>query len=88
MRYSAMKTIIYMPAALRQFQALPEAVRVQIDEALDIYALYGRGDVKQLAGRQGHRLRVGRYRIVFDEDRQTIVAIYVGKRETTTYSRH
>lgn len=45
----------------------------------------GRGDVKQLKGRSGYRLRAGRYRVIFDEDQTTILAIYVGKRETTTY---
>jgi mRNA interferase RelE/StbE len=51
------------------------------------YAVSGRGDVKRLSGRDGYRLRIGRYRVVFDEDRVTILAIYIGKRETTTYSR-
>jgi mRNA interferase RelE/StbE len=44
--------------------------------------------VKRLSGRGGYRLRSGRYRIIFDEDSITILAIYIGKRETTTYSRH
>jgi len=43
--------------------------------------------LKQLGGREGFRLRIGRYRVLFDEDRQTILAIYIGKRETTTYRR-
>jgi len=44
--------------------------------------------VKALSGRDGFRLRVGRYRVVFDEDQITILAIYIGKRETGTYRRH
>jgi mRNA interferase RelE/StbE len=44
--------------------------------------------VKQLAGRQGYRLRVGRYRVIFEQDTMTILAIYIGKRETTTYRRN
>jgi len=44
--------------------------------------------VKRLAGRDGYRLRVGRYRVIFDEDQTTILAIYIGKRETTTYRRN
>jgi mRNA interferase RelE/StbE len=51
------------------------------------YAITGRGDVKRLSGRDGYRLRIGRYRVIFDEDRTTILAIYIGKRETTTCSR-
>lgn len=57
-----------------------------MDAALCDYAVSGRGDVKALTGRDGFRLRVGRYRVIFAEDRLTILAIYVGKRETTTYS--
>lgn len=43
--------------------------------------------MKQQTGRQGYRLRIGRYRVLFDEDRLTILAVYIGKRETTTYRR-
>lgn len=88
MRYSTMKTIVYTPQALKQFADLPAEAQSQIDQALDLYALEGRGDVKALAGRAGFRLRVGRYRVIFDEDRQTILAIYIGKRDTSTYARH
>lgn len=45
----------------------------------------GRGDVKRLQGSPYYRLRAGRYRVVFDQDQTTILAIYIGKRETTTY---
>ena len=41
-----------------------------------------------LKGRAGYRLRVGRYRVIFDEDANTILAIYIGKRETSTYNRN
>ncbi|MFZ2107086.1 MAG: hypothetical protein WAV18_17215 [Roseiarcus sp.] len=47
----------------------------------------GKGDVKRLSGMDGFRLRIGRYRVIFDEDATTILAIYIGKRETTTYLR-
>lgn len=80
-----MKTIILTAAAGKDLDALPAKERSQVTEALTEYAMTGRGDVKQLRGRDGFRLRVGRYRVIFDEDRTTIVAIYVGKRETTTY---
>ena len=51
------------------------------------YAMGGKGDVKRLSGMDGFRLRIGRYRVIFDEDATTILAIYIGKRETTTYLR-
>jgi mRNA interferase RelE/StbE len=45
----------------------------------------GSGDVKKLSERSGYRLRIGRYRVLFAEDAVTILAVYIGKRETTTY---
>jgi mRNA interferase RelE/StbE len=47
----------------------------------------GQGDVKALQGRDGYRLRIGGYRVIFDEDATTILAIYIGRRATTTYKR-
>jgi mRNA interferase RelE/StbE len=80
-----MKTIIFTAAASKHHDALPAQARAEVDIALDGYATDGRGDVKRLQGSPYYRLRVGRYRVVFDEDRTTILAIYIGKRETTTY---
>jgi mRNA interferase RelE/StbE len=80
-----MKTIIFTVAAAKDHDALPEAARADVDHGLDDYATDGRGDVKRLQGSPYYRLRIGRYRVVFDEDQTTILAIYIGKRETTTY---
>ncbi|RUW47083.1 MAG: plasmid stabilization protein, partial [Mesorhizobium sp.] len=82
-----MKTIVLSAPAARDLDNLPADVREQVSEGLIAYAASGRGDVKRLSGRDGYRLRIGRYRVIFDEDRTTILAIYIGKRETTTYSR-
>ena len=83
-----MKTIIYTASAAKQLDALAADSREQIARELDTYAIDGIGDVKQFSGRQGYRLRVGRYRVLFDQDSMTILAIYIGKRETTTYRRN
>ncbi|MDR3475953.1 MAG: type II toxin-antitoxin system RelE/ParE family toxin [Devosia sp.] len=83
-----MKTIILSPAAAKDLDALRSDVRQQVSESLDAYAISGRGDVKPLIGRGGFRLRIGRYRVIFDEDETTILAIYIGKRESGTYARH
>jgi mRNA interferase RelE/StbE len=80
-----MKTIILTAAAARDLDALSATARQQVSDGLIDYAMTGRGDVKRLQGRDGYRLRIGRYRVIFDEDQHTILAIYVGKRETTTY---
>ena len=45
----------------------------------------GVGDVKPLKGRDGSRLRAGSCRVIFTEDSVTILAIYFGRRTTTTY---
>ena len=66
---------------------MPPEGRQHVDNAFIRYATTGGGDVKQLTNRDGFRLRIGRYRVPFDEDRQTILAVYIGKRETTTYRR-
>jgi mRNA interferase RelE/StbE len=52
------------------------------------YSMTGEGDVKALFGRAGFRLRIGNYRVIFDEDASTILAIYIGRRQTTTYRRN
>ena len=83
-----MRTIVLELPAMKDLDALPVEAREQVSEALAAYSVHGLGDIKRLSGRQGFRLRVGRYRVIFNEDRSSVVAIYIGKRETTTYSRH
>lgn len=82
-----MKTIILTHAAAKDLDALPADARHQVESGLIRYATTGEGDVKHLVGREGYRLRVGRYRVLFDEDQRTILVVYIGKRETTTYRR-
>lgn len=83
-----MKTIIFTTAAGRQIDALPAQARESVFNALTVYAVEGVGDVKQLSGRQGFQMRVGDYRVIFDQDAATILAVYVGRRATTTYKRN
>lgn len=83
-----MKTVVYSPAANKQLDALPLPAQEQITDALHAYAISGRGDIKSLSGRVGYRLRVGAYRIIFSEDLTTVLAIYIGRRGTTTYGRN
>jgi mRNA interferase RelE/StbE len=52
------------------------------------YAVTGKGGVKPLSGRAGFRLRMGGDRVIFDEDASTILAIHIGRRQTTTYRRN
>lgn len=80
-----MKTVVLSAAAAKDLDQLPEKARGRVIEALAVYAVSGTGDVKKLRGRDGYRLRVGEYRVLFDEDGTTILAIYIGRRTTTTY---
>jgi mRNA interferase RelE/StbE len=82
-----MKTIVLTHRAAKELDALQTEARAAIAEALSAYAVDGRGDVKKLRGREGFRLRVGDYRVIFDDDGATILAIHIGRRTTTTYSR-
>ena len=80
-----MKTIVLTKSASKELDALPEGDRVAVETALHQYAITGKGDIKALAGRQGFRMRVGSYRVIFAEDQTTILTVYVGRRSTTTY---
>lgn len=83
-----MKTIILSVAAAKDLDNLPAKAREQVSDAIIKYATTGEGNVKALQGRNGYRLRTGDYRVIFDEDTNTIIAIYIGKRATTTYRRN
>jgi mRNA interferase RelE/StbE len=83
-----MKTIVFTKQAAKDLDALPADDRNSVTEALTVYAVSGRGDIKRLAGRNGFRMRAGSYRVIFDEDATTILALYIGRRATTTYKRN
>jgi len=74
------KTITLTLSAAKDLDALPRDAREQVEAGLHRYAMTGQGDVKALQGRHGYRLRVGSYRVIFDEDTTTILAIYIGRR--------
>ena len=82
-----MKTIILTLTAAKDLDALSRDAREHVEAGLHRYAISGQGDVKALRGREGYRLRIGFYRVIFDEDATTILAIYIGRRATTTYKR-
>lgn len=82
-----MKSIILTASAAKDLDSLPREAREQVEAGLHRYAIAGQGDVKALQGRNGYRLRIGAYRVIFDEDATTILAIHIGRRTTTTYRR-
>jgi mRNA interferase RelE/StbE len=81
------KTICFTSAAAKDLDKLPDDAREQVTEGLAHYAVTGQGDVKRLQDLDGYRLRIGRYRVIFEQDATTILAIYIGKRDTSTYRR-
>jgi mRNA interferase RelE/StbE len=83
-----MKTIVLTHSAARDLDKLQRNARDAVTQALIAYAVSGDGDVKRLAGRDGYRMRVGSYRVIFAEDATTILAIYIGRRVTATYKRN
>ena len=79
MRYRVVKTIRYSQDALadlRKYRA--DAARLMAKIAR--YAETEAGDVKPLVGVPGKRLRVGDFRVIFDEDGETIRVIRIGPR--------
>ena len=82
-----MKTIILSSAAAKDLDGLPQDARERVEAGLHRYTMMGQGDVTALRGRDGFRLRIGSYRVIFEEDATTILAIYIGRRATTTYRR-
>jgi len=75
-----MKSIVFTPASARQWVKLAADVRRRIDSRLTELATSGRGDVKRLKGREGSRLRVGDWRVIFYEESGAIVIVAVGHR--------
>jgi len=75
-----MKRIVFTPASTRQWVKLAAHVRQRIDGRLMEFAASGKGDVKRLKGRQGSRLRVGDWRVIFYEEDGSIIIAAVGHR--------
>ena len=59
---------------------LSPAVRARINNKFESFAATGHGDVKRLKGRAGAGLRVGDWRVIFYEERGTIIVTAVGHR--------
>jgi len=75
-----MNRIVFTPASTRQWVKLAAQVRQRIDARLTEFATSGKGDVKRLKGRQGSRLRVGDWRVIFYEEDGSIIVVAVGHR--------
>ena len=75
-----MEKVVFTPAGTRQWIKLSADVRRRIDKRLNEFAESGKGDVKRLRGRDGARLRIGDWRLIFYETGDEIVVVAVGHR--------
>ena len=80
---SASRTIVFAPAAAREFDALDLTVRQRVEKALDQLALDPlalKSQIKRLKGDGAMRLRVGDWRIIFDVRIGEIVVLAIAHR--------
>jgi len=75
-----MKPIAFTAKGARQWAKLSPDMRSRVDRRLTDFAATGSGDVKRLKRRDGSRLRVGDWRVIFYEDQGMIVIAAVGHR--------
>ncbi len=74
------KTIVFSTSAGKGFEKLPLDVQERLIEALFVYGIRGIGDVKRMVGTPTKRMRVGDYRIIFDESAEVLDILAVGNR--------
>jgi mRNA interferase RelE/StbE len=74
------KTIALNPGAAKSLDKIAEPFRSQIAEAMNAYALSKPDDTKAMQGTPTVRMRVGDYRIIFDESETLITVLALGHR--------
>ena len=81
--YDAMRRIVYNSPALRALRSMSSKtasrVRSKIEQYADDPASLS-ANVRKLQGRPGYRLRVGDYRVIFDEDGAILDILDIGHR--------
>ena len=78
-----MKSVVYGKLAIRALRRIPNDVAARIRAKVGEYATSPASqanNVKKLRGMPGYRLRVGDWRVVFDEDDAVIDVVNVGPR--------
>lgn len=78
-----MYEIAYSKRALRNLGKIPANETRRIRDKIADYALDPAAHahhVKKLKGREGYRLRVGKWRVIFDLDRNVLEILEVGAR--------
>ena len=82
-----MRIVAFTAAAALDLDRLAVQDREAVPQGLTELAVTRLGNVKRLSGRAEFQLRIRQFRVIFAEDRTTILALYIGRRETTTYRR-
>ncbi|WP_342363058.1 type II toxin-antitoxin system RelE family toxin [Terrarubrum flagellatum] len=78
-----MKEIAYSKAAIKTLRRIPTNEAARIREKIKQYAVAPAGqanNVTKLQGRDGYRLRVGDWRVIFDERGDVIAVLAIGPR--------
>ena len=78
-----MRSVTYTGVALKALDRIPQGAARRIRSKIAQYAADPatlRNNVRKLQGRDGYRLRVGDYRVIFDEDDVVMTVLQVGPR--------
>ncbi len=75
-----MKLLVLKSSAAKALDTVAQPHRSRLAEELAAYALGKPCDTKAMAGTPTVRMRVGDYRIVFDETATTILVLAIGHR--------
>jgi mRNA interferase RelE/StbE len=78
-----MRDVVYSRDALRAFQRMPVNTSRTIRTKIEQYASNPRSlanNVKKLRGRSGYRLRIGDWRVIFEQDAEVVSILAVGPR--------
>lgn len=78
-----MKRVIYTKRAIKDFRSIPAKFAQMIRGKIKQYAADPgslANMVTKLRGRSGYRLRVGDYRVIFDEDGKVMTVLRIGPR--------
>lgn len=78
-----MKSIVILPRAIKALRRMPRNTALLIRDKIDQYSTDPASlanSVVKLQGRAGFRLRVGDWRVIFDEDGTVIEILGIGPR--------
>ena len=76
-----MKAIIFAPTAARDLRRHGNQAKRIVAKVTE-YATTGAGDIKDLAGMAGKRLRVGDFRVIFEENEIEVRVTKIGPRSS------